>query len=659
MAPIPETDGAMQDLLTAARDASRRHAWREAFDLFTRADVPDAPEGLTGDDLEAMAEAAWFIGRADLDIEITERAFHQREVDGDRTRAGYLAIFIGRKHWYVGKSSIASGWIRRAERLLQSDEATYAHGFLALAGSEVAAGSGDPETALTLGDRALEIGEGTSHPDLLASARSQLGALKIGSGATAEGVALMEEASVAAVNGELSPFISGITACRMISACRDLSDFRRASEWIEATERYCDRQSLEGFPGVCRVHRAEVTSLAGEWARAEAELERATAELEGYRAGPPEAEAYYVLGDIRRLRGDLESAEVALRDAHARGRSPHPALALIRLARGDVQAAATAIEGALADETWDRWARARLLPAQVEIAVAAGRVDRARAAVDELTDTVGGYPSPALEAGAAVARGRVLVAEGDAAAAIRELRSGITAWRTVGAPHEVARARTVLARAMRRQGDEGGADLELQAALDAFRSLGAIPDVTATERELAAAEERRNRPHVDHRAFMFTDIVGSTTLAEALGDEAWDRLLRWHDEMLRRLVERGAGSVVNTTGDGLFAAFDDATAAVDCAIAIQRALRDHRLSTGFAPPVRIGIHAGDATVHAGDYSGMAVHVAARVGALAAGGEILASEATIAEAGRGAASAVREVAVKGVSAPIMVATIAWD
>ena len=158
---------------------------------------------------------------------------------------------------------------------------------------------------------------------------------------------------------------------------------------------------------------------------------------------------------------------------------------------------------------------------------------------------------------------------------------------------------------------------------------------------------------------MFTDIVGSTNLAEALGDEAWAALLRWHDEALRSRIERSGGRVVNSTGDGFFAAFDASASAVDAAIAIQRALRDQRRTNGFAPPVRIGIHAGEATERGGDYSGLTVHVAARIGALATGGEILVSDEVLREAGELATTAARTVEVKGVSAPVSVAAVAWD
>jgi class 3 adenylate cyclase len=128
---------------------------------------------------------------------------------------------------------------------------------------------------------------------------------------------------------------------------------------------------------------------------------------------------------------------------------------------------------------------------------------------------------------------------------------------------------------------------------------------------------------------------------------------------LRRLVERGGGQIVNTTGDGFFAVFTSARVGLDAAIAIQRALAEHRVAAGFAPPVRIGLHAGEAILHGTDYAGVTVHVAARVGALAAGGEILATTTTLDDAGVGELGDVHEVTVKGVSAPVVVASVPWS
>jgi class 3 adenylate cyclase len=650
---LPPTSIAAPDPVALGRDALARHAWVDAFEQLSQA---DADGHLAGVDLEALALAAWFAARADLGLGVKERAFKAYESEGDKLRAAFLALDVAREYGRSGNLSIASGWTRRAERIIGIDGETYAHGYLAMARSEEAAGRGDLEAALTLAERAVEIGNRGADADLKAFALTNLGALKIATGATSDGFALMEEASFAAVNGELSPLTTGVTACRMIGACRDLTDYRRASEWIEATEKYCDRQSVSGFPGVCRVHRAEVTAVGGAWERAELELEQATTELGAYNATPPQADGFYAIGDIRRLKGDFAGAEAALREAHARGRSPQPALALLRLAEGKVKAAAAAINAAVAEETWDRWARARLLP--VEIGLAAGDPATARTAVDELGAIVVGYPSPALEAGRRVALGRVLLAEGDAAGAARELRGAIKGWRDVGAPYELARARVVLSRALRAVQDGDDADLELGAALDEFRRLGARIDVEAGERELRDIDARRSGPLTTHKTFMFTDIVGSTTLAEAIGDRAWERLLRWHDDMLRGLVASGGGEIVNSTGDGFFAAFDSARAGVACAISIQRALLDHGTATGFALSVRIGLHSAEANRRGADYSGVGVHVAARVGALAVGGEILATAETIAEAGDVRAADPRTEPVKGVATPVTLAAIAW-
>jgi class 3 adenylate cyclase len=294
----------------------------------------------------------------------------------------------------------------------------------------------------------------------------------------------------------------------------------------------------------------------------------------------------------------------------------------------------------------------------VEIAIAAGDLALARIAVEELAGIVAGYPSPALEAGHRAALARVLLAEGDAAGAIVELRSAIRGWREVGAPYEVARVRALLAGALRATDDEEDADLELRAALEEFRRLGAQVDASTAERELRDAEDRRSGPVQVRKTFMFTDIVGSTSLAEALGDQAWERLLRWHDETLRALVAHGGGEIVNTTGDGFFVAFDSARRGIDCAVSIQRALAEHRANTGFAISVRIGLHAAEGNRRGSDYSGIGVHVASRVAALAAGGDILATAETLAELAEVATSDVRDVPVKGVSTPVRVAVVNW-
>ena len=644
------------DPLAKGRQAIANHAWQEAFDRLREADKA-AP--LEADDLESLAVAAFFVADAEVELDAKERAYARHMADGDTVRAAYLAVSIARSYAFAGKPALAGAWSRRAERLVGSEGSTYAHGYLALIGSESAAATGRLEDALALAEKAVAIGSTNDDRDLAASAQSNLGWLKLSQGDVADGFALLEEASFAAVNGELTPLTSGITACRMIGACRDVTDYRRATEWIEATEKYCSRNNLDGFPGICRIHRAEVAAVSGEWERAEQELVRATGELSKFNVAPPRAEGWYAIGDVRRLMGDLDGAEVALREAHHYGKPPQPALALVRLAQGNVRAAVKAIDAAVRDETWDQLARTRLLPVQAEIAIAAGDVAKARRAVDELVAIVAEYSSPALDAGARLAQGRVLLAEGDPQEAARELRAAVTGWREVGAPYDVARSRALLSRALRALDDEEDADLELNAALQEFRRLGALIETAAAERERQELDERRAGPTTARRTFMFTDIVGSTGLAETLGDDAWERLLRWHDDTLRGLIARGGGQVVNSTGDGFFAAFESARSAVDAAASVQRTLRDHPDSGGTQLVVRIGLHTSDATQRGADYSGIGVHVAARIGALAEGGEILASVATLEQAGDVAMTSTRSESVRGVTTPVDIAAIAWE
>lgn len=640
-----------------AREALGEHRWSDAFEVLTKG---DADHGLSASELEALAEAAWFTARADLAIEVKERAFRAYLDAGDPDRAAIVAFDVAREYAFKRQFSIASAWAGRGSRLLEGRPESAAHGYQVLSQSQALESGGDLDRAIDLAAQAVEIGARFGDADLQAWALIQQGALLIRLGRPDEGFPFMEEATIAAVNGELGPLTAGVVYCAMIAVCRNITDYRRASEWTEAAKRWCERQAINGFPGVCRVHRAEILALQGSLDQAERELATATVEIAAYNATPPLADGYYALGEIRMRLGDIAGAEDALRQAHALGRSPHPALAMIRLAEGKLKAAVSAIDSAVAEERTDIWHRARLLPAQVEIAIANGDPTTARAAAEGLADISEVYGSPALRAVQHEALGRVLLAEGDAESAGRELRTAIRHWQDVGAPYEVARDRFTLSRAIRQLGDDDAADLELETARSEFDRLGAVLDAGAAADAIRAEQDRRASPTTARKTFLFTDIVGSTTLAGALGDEAWEVLLRWHDEALRSLFGRYGGRVVNSTGDGFFVAFDTASRAVDCAAAIQRALAEHRRASGFAPTVRIGVHTAEATQRGADYSGMGVHVAARIAALAEGGEVLASAETVTDSDTSCPIlGPRPVTLKGVSAPVQVVTVAWN
>jgi class 3 adenylate cyclase len=160
------------------------------------------------------------------------------------------------------------------------------------------------------------------------------------------------------------------------------------------------------------------------------------------------------------------------------------------------------------------------------------------------------------------------------------------------------------------------------------------------------------------RTLMFTDIVGSTALIELVGDEAWRDLRRWHDRTLRSVFDRHGGGELDHAGDGFCVAFETAAEAIDAAVEIQRTLIDHRRSTGFAPSIRIGLHSGDVKPDGATFTGSALHVAARVAAAANGGQILATDFTIGEAGVVPAGPATELSLRGLTEPVSVAAIPW-
>jgi len=167
----------------------------------------------------------------------------------------------------------------------------------------------------------------------------------------------------------------------------------------------------------------------------------------------------------------------------------------------------------------------------------------------------------------------------------------------------------------------------------------------------------KSAPRRVQKTFMFTDIVKSTNLVEALGDEAWQAVLRWHDETLRSQFAAHRGEEVVATGDGFFVAFESPDEALACAVAIQRQLADHRTTAGFAPPVRIGVHAAGATQVGTNFTGKGVHEASRIAGLAGDGEIVASRDTAA-GGRFPISEPRTTQVRGIAEPIELVSVEW-
>ncbi|MCZ7686016.1 MAG: protein kinase [Sandaracinaceae bacterium] len=466
----------------------QRSAWAEALERFAAA---DSERALVPDDLRTYAEAAVWCARPDLARELHERACAALEAAGNRAEAALVALSLCQAHANQRQMAIASGWLRRAERLLTDLPEHTAHGRLAWTLSMIAQGRGDLDASLEQAERALGVAERTGDRDGLALALLRRGRVLIKRARVDQGMADIDEAMVAAVGGELSPYVTGIIYCATISACNDLWDYDRAGEWTEAARRWCERKSITGFPGICRVHRAEILRLRGRFDEAEREAIQASEELRAFGALDIVAEAFYEIGEIRMRTGDLDAAAEAFRQAHELGRDPQPGLALLWLERGRVETACGLITRALAEApASDPLRRVRLLPGQVEIALAAGDVATATRAADELDAAVALFSTPGIQAAASNARGAVAIAVGDTRLAITSLRRACALWQQMNAPFEAAQARLLLASAYRAQGDEEAAQLETNAARSTLERLGAAIGLQRT----AAGAVRASAP---------------------------------------------------------------------------------------------------------------------------------------------------------------------
>ena len=471
-----------------ARETVRTGPWLELYDQLAARD----PAGLDGDELEALAEAAWWLCRTGESVAARHRAHAAFRRAGDAKGAARTAARLFHEHFYRGEQAVAAGWLRRGFREVERDPGGVERGWLEFAQAELHLHQGPLDRAAVHAAAAVASAREHGDADLAAVGMQLQGRALVAQGAVEEGLALLDEAMTFVLAGELAPLYTGWVYCSVILACRDLADLRRAGEWTEAARRWC-RELPATTPyrqGLCRIYRGEVLALRGDWDEAEAELRQAHDELLPHKPGGA-AEASYAVGEVLRRRGDLAAAEQAFLRAQRLGWDPQPGLALLRLAQGRVDAAAAALRSTLASPPLvDRFAHARLLAAQVDVSIAAGALDPARAAAAALASVEDALSSPVISATAATAAGALRLAEGDPAAALERLRHALRRWRDLGLPYEEARARLLAGAAVTLLGDADGGRVELQAARAGFERLGAAADAS----QATALLQGRHRP---------------------------------------------------------------------------------------------------------------------------------------------------------------------
>ncbi len=470
---------AVADRVERARGSFERREWGNAFIELSAAHL----EGqLDGEDLERLAVAAYMVGRDDACEEAWIAAHHAWVRRSDAEGAARCAFGQALGLFFRGDLAPAMGWVARGGRLLEeSRRDSVEQAWLRMLDVLPDLFEGDADVYASFVE-AGEIAERVADADAAMFARLCRGCALILEGRAAEAMALLDEVMVSVTADEVSPMLAGIAYCQVIALCQAVFDLRRAREWTEALARWCDAQpDLVPFRGNCLVHRCEIFQLQGAWTDAFDSARRACERLAGPPAWDTLGSAYYQLGEIQRLRGELAEAEESYRRASQAGRDPEPGMSLLRLAQGRVDLALPAIRRAL-DEAQDPIARSRLLPACVEVMLEGGEVGAARAAADELAGTAEEFDAPYLNALAAHASGAVLLAEGNPRAALTTLRAAQRSWRDLEAPHEAARVRQLIGVACRELGDGASAELEFEAARGVLEELGAGPDLARLAR---------------------------------------------------------------------------------------------------------------------------------------------------------------------------------
>ena len=473
---MPERD----ERIRRARELHRQARWDDACREWIAA---DAEHGLGVDDLELLGEAAQLTGRHDEAVSALERAFELRRAAGDLTAAATGAFWLYSEFLYAGELARAGGWMARLGDLAETLGAARP-GWLSIteARRSIVEGRYDDARAALTG--ALAQGREHGEIDLETFAILLTGRSMVMAGRIREGLARLEAAMLHVTGGQTSPRMTSMLYCAAIGICEEEAcELARAQEWARSLERWMASLPTS-YGGAlldnCRVYRAALMRRRGQLGEAAAELELAASNLTDGNGVLVAGHACYELGEVHRLLGQDEAAELAYRRATALGRIAQPGLAMLRLRQGDVETALHGLRRAVAEATGAP-ERARLLPSLVTVALAADELAEADRALAELDRLALALRSSALDAEAARARGEVELAAGRPEAALPLLRRSSDAWRGLSAPYETARTGVLIARACRALGDEEGARLELVSTRELFTELAAAPDLRQVE----------------------------------------------------------------------------------------------------------------------------------------------------------------------------------
>jgi DNA-binding NarL/FixJ family response regulator len=457
------------DLLVAARTAHVRRDWLGSYEAFVR--VAEAVP-LSTDDLDALAVAAWRLGRGKESVRAAERVFTQL-ARTDPQSAAMKAVELSLAWLNCGDVNISQGWMNRARRLLAGAPESPTHGYLAYLDAAVAVFSQDREGLADRVTTLRAIRGRVDVPAVTALCQVAEAVAAILDARMTEAFGLLDEALLPVLAGQVPIEWAGDIYCTVVHYCHLLADLPRMRAWTQLMERWCDDFAASpAYGGVCDVHRLQLLAATENYRQLEDRLAAASRSLEGVNVWAA-GEGYYQLGEVRRLRGDVDGAMAAFARARALGIEPQPGEALLRCRVGDSDTAWADLRVALAGE--DRLGGMRLLRGAVELALARGNVDEAERYCGEMESGAEAFGTPGFRAWAAHARGAILVQQGRHAEALDALQAALREYRTQQSRYETAQVYGWMAVAHRGLGDDELAVADSATAENIYTQLGVEP----------------------------------------------------------------------------------------------------------------------------------------------------------------------------------------
>lgn len=468
--PALRSDRPTQDaaeLLAEGRHAHASQQWNTAYDSLSAA---GAAIELDAEDLRRLGESAFWSGHPTEALSIKEKAYGKLRREQKFQEAAITALDLAFLYKYRLAMSVSKAWLKRAEDLVGEAVDTEAYGYLLrIQCVDAFESDGDPERAISLANEVIACGKALDNRSIEALGLMDKGRFLVSMGRVDEGMALVDESMVAAVAGELDPDATGRNYCNMLAVCDQVADYQRAAEWSEAAESWCRQHSDSAYPGICRVFRAELKWLRGDWQAATTDLRRAIDELTGYT--PIIGAALYQIGLVALRSGDLDESAQLFRSANEHGFVPLPGLASLRLVEGDAKGAEELLLDAIASNP-QPLDRAKYLPALIDAEIDLVHIEEAKTLLHELKATADLCASSAMSAEAADREAALAMAEGHLDAALEPLHQSIQEWTNLQMPYEAAQSRLRLADALRGLGSAAAATLEDETARATLARLG-------------------------------------------------------------------------------------------------------------------------------------------------------------------------------------------